>query len=68
VVLGLVLLLLAVGNFWYYPVVARARMEVGAMGLAGWLEGSIYMGLLFVAAFICGLNLLGARLIPCDEK
>ncbi len=32
------------------------------MGLVGWLEGSIYMGLLFVAGFICILNLLGVQL------
>jgi hypothetical protein len=58
----LVLLLLSLGVFWYYPVVVPARIEVGAMGLVGWLEGTIYMGLLFVAGFICILNLLGARL------
>ena len=58
----LVLLVLLVGAFWYYPVVVPARLEAGAMGLVGWLEGSIYMGLLFVAGFICILNLLGARL------
>jgi hypothetical protein len=34
------------------------------MGLVGWLEGSVYMGLLFVAGSICILNLLGARLVP----
>ena len=58
----LVLLLLLLGVFWYYPVVVPARIEAGAMGLVGWLEGTIYMGLLFVAGFICILNLLGARL------
>jgi hypothetical protein len=60
---GLVILLLAVGVFWYYPVVATARMEAGSMGLLGWLEGTVYTGLLFVAGFICALNLLGARLV-----
>jgi hypothetical protein len=64
VVLALVLALLSVGVFWYYPVVAAARIEAGAMGLIGWLEGSLYMGLLFVAGFVCVLILLGARLVP----
>jgi hypothetical protein len=58
----LVVLLLLLGVFWYYPVVVPARIEAGAMGLVGWLEGSLYMGLLFVDEFICILNLLGARL------
>jgi hypothetical protein len=62
VVSVLVLLLLLVGVFWYYPVVVPARIEAGAMGTIGWLEGSVYMGLLSVAGFICILNLLGARL------
>jgi hypothetical protein len=64
VVSVLVLALLSLGVFWYYPVVAGARMEAGAMGPIGWLEGSVYMGLLFVAGFVCALNLLGARLVP----
>jgi hypothetical protein len=64
VVLALVLALLSVGVFWYYPVVAAARIEAGAMGVVGWLEGSLYMGLLFVAGCVCVLNLLGARLVP----
>jgi hypothetical protein len=42
--------------------VDRLGIEAGAMGLVGWLEGSLYMGLLFVDEFICILNLLGARL------
>lgn len=64
VVSVLVLALLALGVFWYYPVVTTARIEAGAMGVVGWLEGSVYMGLLFVAGFIRSLNLLGARLVP----
>jgi hypothetical protein len=64
---ALVLVLLAIGVFWYYPVVAVSRIESGAMGPAGWLEGSIYMGLLFVAGSICALNLAGARLVPGDD-
>ena len=59
-----VLLLLAVGVFWYYPVVAAARMEAGAMGVIGWLEGTVYTGLLLVAGFICVLRLFGAHLVP----
>jgi len=64
VVSGLVVLLVLVGVFWYYPVVVPARIEVGAMGMVGWLEGSVYMGLLFVAGFVCVLNLQGVRLVP----
>jgi hypothetical protein len=60
----LVLLLILVGVFWYYPVVVPARIEAEAMGLVGWLEGSVYMGLLFVGGFVCLLNLLGVRLVP----
>ena len=64
VVSVLVLLLLLVGVFWYYPVVVPARIEAGAMGPIGWLEGSVYMGLLFVAGFVCLLKLRGVRLVP----
>jgi len=64
VVSGLVVLLVLVGVFWYYPVVVPARIEFGAMGMVGWLEGSVYMGMLFVAGFICLLNLQGVRLVP----
>lgn len=34
------------------------------MGPVDWLEGSVYMGLLSVAGFVCVLRLLGARLLP----
>jgi hypothetical protein len=64
VVSVLVFLLLLVGVFWYYPVVVPARIGAGAMGLVGWLEASIYTGLLFVAGFVCLLNLLDVRLVP----
>src|SRR5215203_7058200 len=60
----LVVLLLLLGVFWYYPVVVPARIEAGAMGQVGWLEGSVYMGLLFVGGFVCLLNLQGVRLVP----
>jgi hypothetical protein len=60
VVSALVLALLALGVLWYYPVVATAR----EMGFVDWLEGSLYMGLLFVAGFVCTLKILGARLLP----
>lgn len=33
------------------------------MGVVGWLEVSVYMGLLFVAGFVCALNLLGTHLV-----
>lgn len=60
VVSALVLALLALGVLWYYPVVATARET----GFVDWLEGSLYMGLLFVSGFVCTLKLLGARLLP----
>ncbi|MBA2345674.1 MAG: hypothetical protein H0V83_11400 [Rubrobacter sp.] len=59
-----VLVLVAVGAFWYFPVVAVARIEAGAMGPIGWLEATVYLGLLFVAGFLYTLRLLGARLVP----
>ena len=64
VVSVLVVLLVLVGVIWYYPVVVPARIEAGAMGLVGWLEGSVYLGLLFVAGFVCLLKLRGVRLVP----
>ena len=64
VVSVLVVLLVLVGVFWYYPVVVPARIEAGAMGLVGWLEGSLYMGLLFVGGFVCLLKLGDVRLVP----
>ena len=33
------------------------------MGAIDWLEGSVYLGLLTVAGFVCVLRLLGARLV-----
>jgi hypothetical protein len=64
VVSVLVLLLVLISVFWYYPVVVPARIEAGAMGLIGWLEGSVYMGLLFIAGFVCLLKLGDVRLVP----
>ena len=58
------LVLLSLGVLWYYPVVAPARIEAGAMGLIGWFEASVYMGLLFVAGFVCALRLFDAHLAP----
>jgi hypothetical protein len=34
------------------------------MGSVGWLESTMYLGVLFVAGFVCVLNLLGAHLVP----
>ncbi len=62
-VLALVVFFLALGSFYYYPVVATAR----TMGPIDWLEGSVYLGLLSVAGFVCVLRLLGARLAPNNE-
>jgi hypothetical protein len=61
---ALVLALLSLGVLWYYPVVVPAKIEAGAMGFVGWLEGSLYMGLLLVAGLVCVLNALGASLVP----
>ena len=47
-----VLLLLSLGPFYYYPVAATAR----EMGPLDWLEGSVCMGLLLVAGFVCLLR------------
>ncbi len=57
---ALVVFFLALGSFYYYPVVATAR----TMGPIDWLEGSVFMGLLTVAGFVCALRLLGTRLVP----
>src|SRR3712207_5896633 len=64
VVSVLVLLLVLLSVFWYYPVVVPARIEAEAMGLVGLLEGTVYLGLVLVGGFICLLNLLGVRLVP----
>jgi len=64
VVTVLVVLLVLISVLWYYPVVVPARIEAGAMGLVGWLEGTVYVGLLFVAGFVCLLKLGDVRLVP----
>ena len=56
--------LLALGTFWYHPTFTMGRMESGVMGLVGWLESTVYVGLLFVAGFVCTMHLLGVRLVP----
>lgn len=38
------------------------------MGALDWFEGSICMGLLFAAGFVCVLRLLGGRLVVAPEK
>ena len=48
-----VIALLALGTFWYHPTFTMGRMETGTMGLVGWLESTVYVGLLFVAGFVC---------------
>jgi hypothetical protein len=63
-ILVFVIALLAIGTFWYHPTVTVVRVESGAMGSVGWLESTLYLGLLFVAGFVCVLNLLGAQLVP----
>lgn len=59
-----VIALLALGTFWYHPTFTMGRMESGVMGLVGWLESTVYLGLLFVAGFVCTMHLLGVRLVP----
>ena len=59
-----VITLLALGTFWYHPTFTMGRMESGVMGLVGWLESTVYLGLLFVAGFVCAMHLLGVRLVP----
>jgi hypothetical protein len=59
-----VITLLALGTFWYHPTFTMGRMESGVMGLVGWLESTVYVGLLFVAGFVCTMHLLGVRLVP----
>jgi hypothetical protein len=59
-----VITLLALGTFWYHPTFTMGRMESGVMGLVGWLESTVYVGLPFVAGFVCTMHLLGVRLVP----
>ncbi|HEV2124969.1 MAG TPA: hypothetical protein VGW38_19650 [Chloroflexota bacterium] len=56
---ALVLFLLLLGPFYYYPEVTTAR----DMGPIDWLEASVFMGLLSIAGFVCTLELLGVRLV-----
>ena len=63
VVLVFVFALLALGTLWYHPVVTVTRIEAGTFATLGWVEDSIYVGLLFVAGFLCVLRLLDARLV-----
>lgn len=58
IVSALVLFLVAIGLFYYFPVVTTAR----DMGFVDWLEGLVFVGLLFVAGFVCALRLLGVSL------
>lgn len=60
----LIVVLLAVGVLYYYPVVAEAR----EMGFIDWLEGSVYMELLFVAGFVCALEILGVDFAPSEKN
>src|SRR3712207_1449087 len=64
VVTVLVVLLVLISVLWYYPVVVPARIEAGAMGLVGWLEGTVYVGLLFVPGVVCLLKMGDVRLVP----
>ncbi len=41
-----VTVLLALGTFWYHPTFTMGRMETGGMGLVGWLESTVFVGLL----------------------
>ena len=63
VVLVFVFALLAAGTLWYHPVVTVTRIEAGTFATLGWMEDSVYVGLLFVGGFLCVLRLLDARLV-----
>ena len=51
-ILIFVITLLALGTFWYQPTVTTGRVEAGVMGPIGWLESTVYLGLLFVARLV----------------
>ena len=51
-ILIFVITLLALGTFWYQPTVTTGRVEAGVMGPIGWVESTVYLGLLFVARLV----------------
>jgi hypothetical protein len=52
--------LIAVGMFYYDPEILPARHP----GYVDWFESVVYLGLLFIAAFLCLQEVCGRTLIP----
>jgi hypothetical protein len=52
--------LIALGTFYYDPVILPARHP----GPIDWFESVAYLGLLFIAAFLCLQQLRGRMLVP----
>lgn len=55
--------LIAVGMFYYDPEILPARHP----GYADWFESVVYLGLLFIAAFLCLQEVCGRTLIPGEQ-
>jgi hypothetical protein len=50
------------GTFYYDPIILPARHP----GLIDWVESVAYLGLLFIAAFLCLQQLRGRVLVPAE--
>jgi hypothetical protein len=59
----LVLSLLGIATFFYFPDVATVR----DMGPIDWLESTLYLALISVAGFVCALKLSGIRLVSSND-
>ena len=55
--------LIAVGMFYYDPEILPARHP----GYVDWFESVVYLGLLFIAAFLCLQEVCGRTLIPGEQ-
>jgi hypothetical protein len=55
--------LIAVGTFYYDPIILPARHP----GLPDWFESVAYLGLLFIAVFLCLQQLRGSMLVPGEH-
>ena len=55
--------LIAVGMFYYDPEILPARHP----GYVDWFESVVYLGLLFIAAFLCLQEACGHTLIPGEH-
>jgi hypothetical protein len=56
--------LIAVGMFYYDPEILPARHP----GYVDWFESVVYLGLLFIAAFLCLQEVCGRTLIPGERS